>query len=184
MLAFSQKRLVEVAEPFLLQLVDRTGESAHLAVVDEGESVFIDKKDGKQPIRGFTEIGSRAPAYCCATGKAALAYQTDAQVTRVATHLTRFTDMTIVTPNALRQELSEVRSDGYAVNRGEWYDDVWGVAAPVLAAGDTLYATVGIWAPRHRVEDKVDQLGAIVRATAAELSAAFGCTPTQLTKVR
>lgn len=179
-LAFSQKSLVEVAGPFLGRIVDEIGESAHLAVFDDGDSVFIDKRDGKQPIRGFTEIGSRAPAYCCATGKAALAFQPDAEIARSTKQLKKFTKTTVISVAALRRELEEIASRGYAVNRGEWYEDVWGVASPVLSGDGTVCATIGIWAPKHRIEGRVTAMGEAVRAVAADLSIALGCTPGSL----
>lgn len=180
-LAFTQKRLVEITEPYLQRLVDLTDESAHLAVIDGNESVFIDKKDGTQPIRSFTELGSRAPASCCATGKAALAFQTEAHLERALSHLPRFTETTITAPKRLREEIAEILVTGYALNRGEWYPDVWGVAAPVLAADNTLCATIGIWAPKHRIVDRLESLGEIVRGVAEELSGTLGCTPRQRT---
>jgi DNA-binding IclR family transcriptional regulator len=176
-LSFSQKRLVEVAEPFLDRLANETGESVHLAVFENGESVFIHKKDGKHPVRGFTQVGSRAPAYCCATGKVALAFQPPAEIARVARNLKKFTDTTITSPTALQRELKEIAAAGYAVNRGEWYADVWGIASAVLTADDLVCATIGIWAPKHRVSDITKLLGDTVRAAAEELSAALGCTP-------
>lgn len=122
----ARTNLAEVAREYLEELGARSKESVHLAVLDDGESVYIDKRDGQNPIRGVTKIGSRAPAHACAPGKTELAYQPADVVGRVAARLVRSTDATITTRQALLRELEGIRARGFAVNRGEWHQDVWG----------------------------------------------------------
>ena len=177
MQAFSQDKLVEISRPFLERLAAETEESVHLAIYDEGESVYIDKRDGMHPVHGVTRIGSRAPAYCCATGKATLAYCTEAEVKRVAAGMRSHTGSTIASPDILRQELQAIQRDGYAINRGEWYEDVWGIAAAVRTRTGLAPASIGIWAPRNRVENRIEALGKTVSVIAGELSKALGFSP-------
>ncbi|WP_430395573.1 IclR family transcriptional regulator [Ferrovibrio sp.] len=177
MMSFSQERLVEVARPFLDRLANETGESVHLAIYDEGESVFIDKRDGTHPVRGVTQVGSRAPAYCCATGKVALAYCAPGEVARVTSRMKRQTPSTITSAPVLQRELKTIRQQGYAVNRGEWFEDVWGIAAAARNEADSMAASIGIWAPKHRVYKRVEALGKTVAVMADALSVALGCTP-------
>ncbi len=175
--AASQASITHVARPALEALAERVGESAQLAVFDEGESVFVDKIDGRHPVSGFTRVGSRAPAYCCATGKAQLAFQPADTVRRVAGALRRHTGATLGTARALERELAEVRENGYAVNRGEWYEDVWGVAAPVLSRDGTVCASIGVWGPRQRLARQINAAARAAIAAAREVSAALGHRP-------
>ena len=83
-------------------LADQTGETVHLSVLDGFDVVYVDKIDSPQPIRAYSMIGGRAPAYAVATGKALLAYQSDGYVERYADQLQRHTPATIVTMPLLR----------------------------------------------------------------------------------
>ena len=70
----SQNNLHNESEVFLNELADRTHETIHLAVPIGIEVVYIDKVDSPRSLRMFSRIGSRAPMYCTALGKAILAY--------------------------------------------------------------------------------------------------------------
>lgn len=166
--------LTEIARPYVHRLAEETGESALLAVYDSGQSVFIDKKDSTHPISGRTRVGSRAPAHCCATGKVALAYQAPNSAQKPAARLARFTPNTITTARALQRELEEIRTQGYAVNRGEWYEDVWGVAAAIRNRNGGYSASIGIWGPMQRVARLAANGARPVVAAAAEISSALG----------
>jgi len=175
--ASSRASITDAARPALDALAARIGESAQLAVFDGDESVFIDKADGAHPVRGFTRIGSRAPAYCCATGKAQLAYQPSEVVRRVASSMQRQTGETLGTARALERELAGVRDAGYAVNRGEWYEDVWGVAAPIRDRDGRVCASIGVWGPKQRLARRIDGAARAALIASSEVSAALGFRP-------
>ena len=170
----SRTSLTRVAAPFLDQLAVETRESVHLAVFDAGESVFIDKKDGPRPIGGVTRIGSRAPAHCVATGKVQLAFQPQAQVGVIGARRARFTASTITSRAALEREMAQIRAQGYAVNRGEWFEDVWGVAAAIRNQSGAVCASVGIWGPRQRLFRSTGKLAKAVIAAAQGISESLG----------
>ena len=60
----------KLAAPFMRTLADQTGETVHLSVLDGFDVVYVDKIDSPQPIRAYSMVGGRAPAYAVATGKA------------------------------------------------------------------------------------------------------------------
>jgi IclR family KDG regulon transcriptional repressor len=166
--------LTNAAAPHLDELAARSGETTQLAVFDDCESVYIDKRDGRFPIRGFTKIGSRAPGHCCATGKAELAFKPVEVIARVGKRLERFTSATIATPEHLDRELKKIRTLGYATNRGEWFEEVWGVAAPIRNGAGGVCGSIGIWGPKERISKVVDRSAEAVTAAAARISAALG----------
>lgn len=171
----SRASLPQVARPQLEQLASRTGESAQLAVLDGAESIYIDKRDGPHPVSGFTRIGTRAPAYCCATGKVELAFHAPDSLRALPERLEPFTSATLRTRKALEQELALIRERGVAVNRGEWFEDVWGVAAPVRNHSGAVCASIGIWGPRQRISAHIDKAAAEVQAAASRISRGLGC---------
>lgn len=137
-----------VSRPFLERLAAATEETVHLSVLSGAEVVYIDKVDSPTPLRSYSRVGGRAPAYCVATGKALLANADKSIVDRLLkTRLQRFTATTICTVEALAKELRLIRKRGYALNRGEWREGVNGLAVPVFDHTGRAAAAVGITLP-------------------------------------
>ena len=140
-----------VATVHLQALAQRTSETIHLSVLDDTEVLYIDKIDSPQPVRAYSRLGGRAPAYCVATGKALLAYAPEAVLAKLDGKLERHTPRTITRLDELKLELERVREQGYAINRGEWRDSVCGLAAPIFSAQGRTIAAVGISGPLERL---------------------------------
>lgn len=167
-----------VAFEHMERLVNLSGETVHLSILDRGEVVYIDKVDSPQPVRAYSKIGGRAPAYCVATGKALLAHAPPGVTREVLENLRRYTEHTLSTPEALDAELRRVRECGYAINRGEWRDGVGGIAAPIRDARGAVIAAIGISGPVERLRPRtVKQLAPEVMQVAAAVSLGLGWNP-------
>jgi DNA-binding IclR family transcriptional regulator len=105
------------ALPELRELCQRTNETVHLAVLDDGEVIYIDKEKTQQTIGMFSAIGKRGPAHCTGVGKVLLAHLPPDELLGVLSRkpLRRFTDNTITRTAALREELTRIRQRGYAI---------------------------------------------------------------------
>jgi len=166
---FVRQRIV----PLLGDLMRQTGETTHYAVYELGHSVYVEKVDGTYPIRSYTEIGGRSPAFASATGKALLAWRSPEEIEAVAATVVRFTPTTLAATE-LADELQSVRRAGVAVNHGEWREGVWGVAAPVMGRSGTVAAAVGVSGPQERIQQSVTSLAELVRETARQVSLLYG----------
>jgi DNA-binding IclR family transcriptional regulator len=155
----------------LKNLVLVTAETAHYAVYDEGWSLYVDKVDGLHPVRAYTQIGGRSPAYATATGKALLAWQSQSEVERVAQTAQRFNRYTHASVEEIRKDVRTTRAKGYAVNRGEWREGVWGIAAPVFAPGGRAIAAFGLSGPESRIRPRLKEYAAAVLKHAQRISA-------------
>ncbi|WJR75811.1 IclR family transcriptional regulator [Bradyrhizobium sp. NP1] len=164
----------QVASPHMRALVDATGESAILAILDGLDVVYVDKIESDQAIQAMTRVGSRVPAHCVGTGKAMLAFQPAGIEAEIARRVGPRTSATIHEEAALRREFEAIRKRGYAINRGEFRDQVAGVAAPILNSVGGVIAGVGVWGPDQRLAKKLPQLGAAVVVCAEKISAEFG----------
>ena len=160
--------------PLLRGLVDRTGETAHYAAYEDGCSVYIEKVDGLHPIRSYTAVGGRSPAYATATGKALLAWRDEREIAEIGRSARRWTEATKTGADEVLRDAAETRRVGYAVNRGEWRASVWGIGAPVFDRHAKVIAAVGISGPRERVEPNIDAFAEVVGAAAKELSRRMG----------
>jgi IclR family KDG regulon transcriptional repressor len=138
--------------PHLAALAADTGETIHLAVLDGGEIVYLDKFDSPLPVAAYSRIGGRAPACCVASGKALLA----ALGEDTAALRARLGELKAHTPNsltdyaALEADLRRTRERGVALNREEWRLGVCGLGAPVFNARGEPVAAIGISVPSIR----------------------------------
>jgi IclR family acetate operon transcriptional repressor len=143
------------ARPFLQRLVQRVGESANLAVLDDGEVVYIDQAQSSRILRMFTQVGNRLPAYSTGSGKAMLAFLPTDVVSGI---LRRFgmpprTRATITHPDRLLDELSRVRELGYAMDDEEHEEGVRCLAVPVRDASGQVVASLSVSGPVTRLND-------------------------------
>jgi len=165
----------EAAHPAMERLMQRTGETVHLSVWDQGEVVYIEKVDGTNPIRLHSTIGGRAPAHATASGLVFLAFRKPEETTEVwKKDLSRFTPRTIITTSQLEHGLEAIRRQGYAFSTGAWHSGSAGVAAPIQAHTGSLVAVLSVAGPSERIEARLPELAALVRTAAREISRALG----------
>ena len=164
-----QAPLQRIARRPLAELVDRTGQSAHLALPHGRDVLYVleERAPGRPPL--VTDVGVRLPAHLTASGRAILAQLPPAQVRALYPDRSVFVDRYGVgpmSPGALRAVLSETRQRGYAIEDGEVTPGFSSVAAPVLDHNDYPVAGVALTYPSEGAADHSDA----VRRTAALLS--------------
>lgn len=164
------------AESHMQALASHTQETVHLAVLDGLDVIYLNKIESPQPVRAYSMVGGRAPAYGVASGKALLAYQGESALSSLPHELPAYTPHTITKRDPLLAELAAIRRQGYAVNRGEWRETVCGLAAIVLDAFSRPVAAIGISGPAARLRPSIlrEHRGVVVD-TACRLSEQLGC---------
>lgn len=167
-----------IALPYLQKLAEETGETARLTVFENDQGICIEQVQSSSPIGVTTGVGGTLLAYCSATGKALLAYQSPEVIERVAGKLNKFTARTVGGREELLQELARIRERGYAINAGEWRESVRGVGAPVWNGEGKVVAAIGISGPSTRLSGRMLQgHGPLVRSVGLRLSAELGHLP-------
>ncbi|MYN13513.1 helix-turn-helix domain-containing protein [Pusillimonas sp. TS35] len=175
----------QIAHQALAGLAAATRETIHLVVRDEDHVVYLDKIDSPQPVAAYSHIGGRAPAHCVASGKAILAAllpQDDVQA--LAWLQAALPSMPAHTPNshvhhvALLKDLREASERGYAINRGEWREDVYGLGAPVFDSQGKVAGALGISLPAIRATPELlPGLGVALCEAAQSTSRLLGHRP-------
>lgn len=169
-----------VAVQYIQQLVGEIEETVHLAVLDKGEVLYIDKRESHQSLRIVSQIGMRLPAHCTGVGKAMLAYLPESELKRIIAvkDLPRFTRKTITAAEKLQDELRQVKEQGYAVDNEEIMDSLRCVAAPVFDHSGGVCAAISVSGPVARLEKERFELAvkSVTRA-AMEISHALGYRP-------
>ena len=121
--------------PFMKDLSNELGETIDLAVLDNGEALFVDQFAAVQGLRVVAHMGARLPLHCTASGKALLAVLTPDEVDRELPE--RLQDLHPehgADSAALARELEEVRKTGVAFDHEEYVMGVCAVATPVRDA--------------------------------------------------
>jgi DNA-binding IclR family transcriptional regulator len=148
---------------------------AKLGILDGADVVYLDGIDSPQAVRAYVPIGGRAPVHASATGKAIIAYLPNERLKSLGISGRRYTAKTVVGSDALLKEFEQIRKRGYAVNRGEWAEDVGAVASSIFNANGDPIGSVGIILPLVRLSPaKIPQMGAWVIKAATEISTKLG----------
>jgi Transcriptional regulator len=173
----ASRMLGEWARPQLTALVEATGESANLAMLDGDAVVYVAQVPSRHAMRMFTEVGRRVPAHCTGVGKALLATLPPAEARALITRtgLPAATPHTITDPDALMRELDRIRARGYAVDDAEQELGVRCVAVAIPGAPSATAISVSGPAARvtwEAVENFAPRLRAAAEALAGQLSAA------------
>jgi DNA-binding IclR family transcriptional regulator len=144
------------AKPLLKLLKEKTGETVHLAILDHGSVLYINKIESGQAIRMSTSVGARAPVHCTADGKALLAFQPEEVVAQmIGQGLPVRSPKTITDPKALQRDLAAIRARGYAVDDEESELGLRSIAATIRSHSGAVIASLSIAGPAHRVSRKI-----------------------------
>ncbi len=164
------------ARPLLGLLRDRAQEAVHLAILSQGEVVYLYNLESAQAIGIRSYIGVRKPAFCTCEGRVMLAFGAPEQATAVLKQpLLARTPRTVTDPKALLRTLAEVRQSGYAIDDEESEIGIRGAAAPVRDMSGRVVAAVGLAGPTQRLTKKdLRALVPQVVATADAISARLG----------
>jgi IclR family acetate operon transcriptional repressor len=186
--AFVQRsNLVDISRDVMHRLVRETGETANLAIPDDGEVVFLSQVDTQNPIRAFFRAGTRVHMHSSGIGKALLSEFDADRVQRIAKArgLPRFTDKTLTTADALVADLAETRRRGWSFDDEERFSGMRCIAAPIFNSFAEAVAGVSISGPAVRFEDiRVAEMGEAVRRAADEITRLTGGTAPRRTPGR
>ena len=168
--------LRDTAAPVLEELVKELGFTAHLAILDRGEAVYIDKKEPTGFVKINSWIGKRNYVHTSAVGKALIAHRAAVEVEEIWKNgLPKRTSRTITSLKRFKSELAEVVQRGYAIDLEE--DEVGGrcLAAPVFNASNVVIAAIGVSAIASQVADEsLPILGELLCRRANEISRRLG----------
>ncbi len=147
--------ILRQAHPIMEALVKQCRESAFVAVSRRGAMVPLDSVDTDQPVRLVSQIGESLPLHCTAVGKAHLAFEADADLKgRLPEGLKKFTGRTVTERPALVQHLKAIIEAGYAVDEGEFLDDVSSIAVPIRDYTGRMVGTLAVSGPSYRMSSE------------------------------
>ncbi len=166
-----------IAEPHMQALHDVTGETVHLGMLSGTKVIYVDKVEGRQSVRMYSQIGNASPVYCTGIGKAAISTLSPEclqdLVQKIDFH--KFTTNTLSGPKALLAEIEEVRRNGIAFDREEHEAGIHCVAAPIKPVKGDTYAGISVTGPVYRVStEMLEQWADQVHETALNIEEDLG----------
>jgi IclR family acetate operon transcriptional repressor len=145
--------LEEAARPLVQRLAAELGETACFAMYDvagEPAALVLCSARPRAVLCAFWPPGMRLPLHATAPGKVLLAFGPPERAAEVIQRgLVRCTERTLTDPQALAEELRQVRAQGYATEVDEYEQGLAGLAVPAGSGGD-LAGAFGIAAPSAR----------------------------------
>ena len=151
--------MIHIAKPRLTELADKLGTTARLCMI-EGKRVFIidqAETSSKRTIKDADVPGISKPLYCSAIGKIILAYMPPKKVDALLEKMefTAYTDSTITNKEDLKDELLQIKLQGYALNVAEFSDYAYCIAVPVFSGKNSeLKYCIGITGVRDYRDDR------------------------------
>jgi IclR family pca regulon transcriptional regulator len=151
--------IVEIAQPHLLRVVERTGESASLAQLDGVDVVYVARVHARRVLSLNVDIGTRLPAHATSMGRVLTAHAPADVVDRIIEEgLPALTARTVTDPIAFRDALHNVRARGYAVLDGELEEGFLSAAVPVRDGKGVVVAALAYSTSRGRhTAEQVEQ---------------------------
>ncbi|WP_172293891.1 IclR family transcriptional regulator [Pseudoruegeria sp. HB172150] len=172
--AWEQTSLAPLARPYVDRLAQLVGETVHLAQLDNGQVLYVDKRNANRPIEMFSAAGKVGPAYCTGVGKAMLAYlaEDEQAVALSQQSFHRYTEHTLPDATALRKELGQIRARGYAFDNEEHEPGIICIAMPILTRSGKVLGALSVTSSTNRTDlGALEQLAPVMRPAAADIAA-------------
>ena len=152
-----------------------TAESVGFAIADWeiGQAIYMEAVNSRQAVRYAMQAGLRAPLYASAAGRVLLAYASPRRLDAylAGANLRPLTGSTRTDPEAIRQNLAEIREQGYCASFAELLDDTAAISVPIFGPDRQTVGAMMVAAPLDRMKRNYDDLLAAVIAAGKRASA-------------
>ena len=177
--ALTHMDIREVAKPVLEDfLVKSRLPEAHLAVLDNGRAVYVEKVENEKSfIKMDIWIGHRLPVHTTAIGKVLVAFMPEKEILNILEMrgMERKTRKSITSKQKFLQEMKKVKEYGFAIDNEENADGVRCIAAPIFDAGGNVAAALGTSSTiLHIDENYLPKIVELVRKSANQVSRQLG----------
>lgn len=169
----NQSILYQAAKEEVDRLAKKSEEAVHLIVEHQGRGIALYEAFGDEAVGSEYHMQLRQKPHqllhCTASGKAILAHLSADRIDEILDNhgLARVTENTVTDQNKLKEQLAEIRDQGYAINDEEEMLGVYAVGTAIKDRNGNVLGSIAISAPKSRVnigESPDDLKDMVVRA--------------------
>lgn len=158
--------LMEMALPIMHEINDEIGESVNLTVVRGSKVKVLAHLESRYNLKYSYVEGQILDIFKGASSKILLAH-----LLKEHQQFLVETDIPKEKQEALKAELTQIRTDGYAITASEVDENAIGISAPILRSSKYIIAGLSIAGPIFRIkDDKVDSYIERLKEAAADIS--------------
>ncbi|AEF54970.1 IclR family transcriptional regulator [Marinomonas posidonica] len=175
--AWSKIDVRDIAADQMKSIWRETGETIHLAVLDRGEVIYIDKLESQKSLRLFSAVGKKGPAYCTGVGKAMMAFLDEDNLAQAIKEqsFVQHTRHTLRNESELRIELAKIRKNRISLDLEEHEEGIQCAASVILNHNNEPIAALSITAPKFRVdEERFQHFQTLVKDACTKVSIRMG----------
>lgn len=166
-----------VAKPIMEQFVKRTNLSAHLAVLDNGRAVYVEKVEALSFVKMDIWVGHRLPVHSTAIGKVLVSGLNDGEISEIleVRGMDKRGPKTMTSAAKFLKEIGKVRTFGFAIDNEENASGVRCVAAPVYDAQGEIVAALGTSSTITQLnEENLSKIVKMIQDSAEKISEQMG----------
>lgn len=145
----------EIVMPFIDELRDQTELSAHLAILEGIDAVYIYRALSSQAMVSNIPIGSRLPASATSIGRSLLLNHTKEDLLLLfnSYKFEQYSGKTAMSVKELIAILDEDRIRGYSINRSSFMEGTVAIAVPLVNASGMTVAAINVSGTEKQLAD-------------------------------
>jgi len=148
--------LVELIQPYIREVSDKTCESCSVSVLDLPDIVYIARNITKQIMTVSLHIGTRLPAISTSMGRVLLAAMPDAEIENFIKSISikKHTKHTLIKYTSILDDILMARKQGYSVVSQELEIGLCSVSVPILNKKGKTLAAINISSQSQKMDKK------------------------------
>ncbi len=161
----------QIMRPVLEHIAVITQETVQITILNKDHGLLLFSEDSPNPPRFVPEFGSPIPLYAGCTVQVIMAYVSEElQEKIIAQGIRKFGPKSILSPDALRKRLQEIKEDGYAASYEEYYPGSLGISSPLILSDNRIFGSLSVSGPIERLDHKKEDVIGLLIEQAAILS--------------
>lgn len=164
--------LRQVARPALMRVAAMTGDSVFLMARAGFNTVCVDRQQGSYVIDSLTgHIGGQIPMGVGPASQAILAFLPISEVDVIlTTNAPLYKQFAALTAGSIKDNLTRIRSNGYALDQGDLVAGISAIAVPILPPGRDAIAAIAINLTSARLSaERIPELFTLLKKEVAEI---------------
>ena len=146
----------ETSKEILKEVSSKTNLITYLAMLEGSQIVHSDQISDNNDDATIRTFRMRLDAHCCALGKVMLAYRPENEIATIYRSYNFYphTNNTITNLNDLKRQLGKIRTNGYALNHGEAFENSYGIGVAILDKDKRSFAGIALSGSKNILNPK------------------------------